>query len=1225
MNSKRKEFFSHEGFDLPKTEEQVLAFWKSGAIFEKSLEKRKKGKRFIFYEGPPGANGQPGIHHVLARVFKDVIPRYKTMRGYFVPRKSGWDTHGLPVEIEAEKQLGLKSKKDIEAYGIAAFNKKCREVVWKYKADWERLTERIGFWLDLKDPYITYESGYIETLWWIIKEIDKKGLLYKGHKVVNWCTRCGTGLSSHEMAQGYSTVTDKAVTVKFQITKSQPALLRNAKLAGKFQTNSKFQILNNKPLYILAWTTTPWTLPGNVALAVGKDIKYSILESKTAIDLEITGGELHLTPGYYVIANDRLPELIKEGNYFTEKILQILGSELIGLEYEPLFNIPALQNDKSHKIYAADFVTTDEGTGVVHTAVMYGEDDYRLGTKVGLPQHHTVDEQGKFIKDVPGLGGLYVKAKETDEKIFAHLRKNGNLLKTEPYKHDYPHCWRCSTPLLYYARTSWFVAMSKLRKELIANNKKINWIPEHVKEGRFGEWLREVKDWNFTRERYWGTPFPVWECAKCGHYEAIGSLAELEEKLGGAKNEYWVMRHGESENNVKRVIDQGQGKYRLTTIGKDQVRRAAERIRKTGIDLVVSSDILRTKETAEIAASVLGVKVHYDPLLREIAHPSFAGCHDSEYLKRYPTYEARFVERPEGGESLRDLRARMWDFLRETEAKYRGKKILIVSHEYPIWMLFHAAEGWTEAQAIREKGLREKPFIKNSEVAPLHVKTVPRNDTGEIDLHRPYVDSPAFPCLKCKKGTMRRAKEVVDVWYDSGAMPFAQAHWPFAKNHVSGVRYQEEKLEYPADYISEAVDQTRGWFYTLLAVGTLLGKTAPYKNVICLGHINDKAGQKMSKSKGNVVDPWAMAEKYGMDAVRWYFYTATPPGEPKNFDEGEIAKASRKFHAMLYNSFAFYRTYGVRTKEVNSSKNILDKWVLARLSETITAVTDNLDGYAIREAGLAIEGFVDDLSRWYIRRSRRRFQLARRNLDGGGKPTDPKDYAAASWTLRFALLETAKLAAPFTPFFAEAIYGGVRNQVSGVKELQSVHLEDWPLRRAQGKQLRKNEKELIASMAEVRRIASMGLSLRAEKGIKVRQPLASLKIKDQRSKIKIEKALLEILKDEINVKKVEYDKNIVNEIELDTVITPELREEGLVREVVRAVQDLRQGANMKPRDVLVLMIAAPALLEGILHKNESVLKKEVNAKTIEYKKGKFSAEIETKIDEFPVWFGVRRV
>ena len=1185
-------------FKLPEVEGKVLEFWKKNKIFEKSLENRKGGRRFVFFEGPPTANGRPGIHHVLARVFKDVILRYKTMRGFYVPRRAGWDTHGLPVEIQVEKELGLKSKKEIEEFGIAEFNKKCQESVWKYKNEFERLTERMGFWLDMKNPYVTYEKNYIETLWWIIAQFWKKKLLYKGNRIVNWCPRCGTGLSSHEMSLGYKEVTDDSVYVKFKLKKGQ-------QITRDFKTNDK--------TYILSWTTTPWTLPGNVALAVGEKINYVVEK----INLKIPDKEKRIEDGdifiWTVGANIGIFEnagFPNEG--LTSNILtDIKGKDLVGLSYEPLFEVKALQGNPStraarsgpYRVYAADFVTTTDGTGVVHTAVMYGEDDYKLGVKVGLPQHHTVDEAGKFTKDIKGLTGLFVKSKETEKKIFGHLEKNKNLLKIEQYKHEYPHCWRCGTPLLYYARSSWFVAMSKLKKQLIANNQKINWVPEHIKNGRFGEWLRDIKDWNFSRERYWGTPLPIWECKKCGHTEAVEGLEDLNKKAslstslkaGGGRNEYLLMRHGESETQLLGISDYGKGKYHLTDKGTQQVIRLAELLKKEKIDIVFASPVLRTQETTKITAKVLGIKkINFDLRLKDINTGVFSERPEREYHKFLPTFEDKFLKTPEKGENLKDLRARLWDFISEVEKKYKDKKILVVSHEYPIWMLSQAMTGWTQGEAISEKERRGKDFIKVGQCEKVNFKCVPRDETGEVDLHRPYIDEVKLKCQKCG-GEARRVKELADVWFDSGSMPFAQIHHPFSK----------EKLEFPADYISEAVDQTRGWFYTLLAVATALGEGEPYKNVICLGHINDKYGQKMSKSKGNVVDPWVMAEKYGMDAVRWYFYTATPPGEPKNFDEQEILKTYRRLHLILWNSLVFYKTYAEKKPKIinheSKAENILDQWILMRLKETIKKATKFFDAYQVREAALEIEKLVDDLSRWYIRRSRRRLQ----------KPENNKDFEACSATLGYVLASVLKMIAPFNPFFAEILWN-----VLG--ENNSVHVEDWPA----AIKVRASDTRLISEMEKVRSLAAFGLAKRAEMGVRVRQPLLEMRIKTKFSYTQ----LFQVLQDEVNVKKVVSDSKIKDEVWLDGTITQELKEEGLLRELIRAVQDLRQKAGLTPQTTVALMLALPDVLKDTVLKNEVVLKKEVGAKVISYgRPEKFEAEVITKMDEGEVWVGVRKV
>jgi isoleucyl-tRNA synthetase len=756
--------------------------------------------------------------------------------------------------------------------------------------------------------------------------------------------------------------------------------------------------------------------------------------------------------------------------------------------------------------------------------------------------------------------------------------------------------------------------MSKLRAQLLKNNKTVGWTPAHVKSGRFGEWLREAKDWNLSRERYWGAPLPIWECERCGHNEVIGSLRELDHLAGGARNHYWVMRHGEAESNIFNIIDSGQRKYlKLTPRGRKEVERSAKSfaaaLKKRGerIDMLIHSDLERTSETAEIAAKELDIPASQciaDTRIEEIhLGPSLTGLRDETYENFFPTYESRFEKRPEGGESVRDVRARAWKFLEDCEEKYEGKNILIVSHEYPIWALFQTAEGWSEKRAIaeiEERGAKKGAFFGFAETRELSVKIIPRDDTGAVDLHRPFIDDITLPCPKCA-AVMHRVREVADVWYDSGAMPYAQAHYPFAQTRGGEKKNNVAKLAglaYPADFIAEGMDQTRGWFYTLMAIATALGYKAPYKNVVALGLINDKFGQKMSKSKGNIVEPFAVIDKYGVDALRWYFFTGSPLGEPKNFDELEVAKSFRRTHLIVYNSFLFWKTYADRNAKLPAvSKNVLDQWVLARLDETILAVTAKLNKYEIREAALEIEGLVDDLSRWYIRRSRRRLQ----------KSGNAADYKAASATLGCVLLSLIKLMAPFTPFFSESMYGAL----GGTKE--SVHLDEWP---KAGK--KKIDKKLIASMASARNFAALGLAKRAEAGIKVRQPLASMTVN-----VKLGTALDAVLAEEVNVKKIIVASK-QKEVVLDTTITEALRAEGLLRDLVRMFQELRQNAKLSPKDKIVAMMQLPAAAQATVEKNETAFKADVGAKDISDRRAeKFQAEESTKLDGQEIWIALR--
>ena len=972
-------------------EEKILAFWEKERVFERTLAKTKRGKPFVFYEGPPTANGRPGMHHVLARTFKDLMPRFQTMRGRFVARKAGWDTQGLPVEIAVEKKLGLKSKRDIENLvpgdkfaSIAKFNEECKKSVWQYLEDWQKLTKRMGYWVDLAHPYITYEPKYIESLWHIIKQVHKKGLLKKSFRVQPFCPRCGTGLSSHELALGYKKVKERAVYVKFQITNT------------KSQINSKLQIPNPKT-YLLSWTTTPWTLPGNVALAVSPETIYCQAEYR------IPNTEY---PVNLILAKERLS--ILKGEY---KIVgEFKGADLVGLQYQPLFDIPELQNEKSHRVYAADFVTAKEGTGIVHTAVMYGEDDFKLGRKVGLPQVPTVNEDGTFNELVPGFSGKYVKAPETEAALIEHFKNKGAYLSEEQYEHDYPFCWRCGTPLLYMARTAWIIEMSKLKPKLIANNNKVKWEPAHIKEGRFGEWLKEAKDWTFSRERYWGTPLPVWECEKCERVKVVGSLAELSEKL-------------------------------------------------------------------------------------------------------------------------------------------------------------------------------------------------PRNSAGEIDLHRPYIDEVKFECV-CG-GTMTRAPYVCDVWFDSGSMPFAQYHYPFENKAL-------QAEQFPADYISEAVDQTRGWFYTLLAVATLLGKGPAYKRVICLGHLLDARGEKMSKSKGNIVEPWAKIAKFGIDSIRWYFLVASLPGLAKRYDPKAIRTHYNKFFVTLWNTFRFLDLYapkkqaldsGLIQKKGRAKRHLLDAWVIARSRELTLKTTRLIEDLQPTAAARLIGEFVDDLSNWYVRRSRGRLQAG-------------KDESRP--VLASVLLNTTALIAPFTPFFGERLYLGLKLFLKGAELPASIHLMNWPKAPA----LTASEQKLISQMRQARELVAEGLKQRMAAGLKVRQPLAGAAVG-----ARLPNEILEIIREELNIDSIQYSvSSIENSIKIDLNLTPELKLRGLIKELARNIQMARREMGLMPSDKIDVKIDESAMGHNLAIAFDNLLEM-VNAREIHLIQipPEMTGVFEADIGEGGVRFTIERV
>ncbi len=1063
-----------EKSDRARREEEILAKWRANKIFERTLDKPAPRGDFVFYEGPPTANGRPGIHHLEARAFKDATPRYKTMRGYRVRRRGGWDTHGLPVELGVEKALGLKSKKEVEAYGIAAFNEKCKESVWTYVREWEEFTRRIGYWVDLEHPYITYRSEYIESVWHILKQADEKKLLYKDYKIVPWCPRCGTALSSHELAQGYQDVKDLSVYVKFRL-KSEPNT------------------------YLVAWTTTPWTLPGNVALAVNPAITYV----RARVGEEI-----------YLVAEERLAALKLDPASVEEKIS---GSALVGLEYEPVYPFLAEKdNGTAFRVYAADFVTTTDGTGIVHLAPMYGQDDFDLGTKIGLPKHHLVREDGTFVPEAGFLAGLFVKDQATDVAIIKDLAGRGLLFGKEKYEHSYPHCWRCKTPLIYFARDSWYLRMTELREEMLAANQQINWEPATIKDGRFGEWLREIKDWSISRERYWGTPLPIWQCDSCPERAVIGSVAELQAR-GAGLNRYFVMRHGEAESNARAIVSSAlPGEYHLTERGREEVIRSAEKLSGEKIDYIVASPVLRTRETAELLAKQLGLapdRILFDERLREVGFGAWEGRPIADYLAATDYSDVE----PEA-----QVKDRLMSALAEIDAKYRGQTIVVVTHQNLAGFLATGSADFVTGEV--------RPFVK-------------------FDFHRPYIDEIKLTCT-CG-GQMTRVKEVMDVWFDSGAMPFAQAHYPFSTSAA--------ELLYPADYISEAIDQTRGWFYTLHAIGALMGRGAAYKNVICLGLLLDAEGKKMSKSVGNVVDPEAMLNLYGADALRLWMYSVNQPGDAKNFDEKTVDEVVKKVINLLTNVTTFYRTYAdPAVPAAADSPQVLDRWIVARLNQLIKTATAALDDYSLFEPARAIRDFIADLSQWYLRRSRERF-----------KGDDETDRIRAAATTRWVLHNLSRVMAPLAPFVAEEIFEQVRSEA----DPESVHLAEWP-------EAGEVDRPVIEEMALARTLVEVSLAERAKLGQKIRQPLAEMKyqIVDQSSKL--DPDLEQIVAEEINVKQVTLAK--VDEatessgvrVWLDANLTPELEALGRVRDLIREIQDWRKQQGLTPGQLAVVPIAA---------------------------------------------------
>ena len=999
--------------ELPKgfvgMEKEVTNLWKENNVIKKNFDMNQDGDYFTFYDGPPTANGRPHIGHILTRVMKDIIPRYKVMKGYKVIRKAGWDTHGLPVELEIEKKLGISGKEQIESYGVEKFVKECKESVFTYVSMWEKMTDQIGYWVDMEEPYVTYHNSYIESVWWALSQMWEKGLLYKGHKVMPYCPRCGTGLSSHEVSQGYKDVKDLTAIAKFKVEGEQ-----------------------NK--YILAWTTTPWTLPSNLALCVNK--AYDYIEAKVNDEI-------------LILAKDLAAKVLGED---YEVIKEFKGTELLGTKYERLLPFGEVDG-KAFEVIHGDYVTLSDGTGIVHIAPAYGEDDSFVAKKNGIGFINLVDASGNFVDEVTPWAGKFVK--KCDESIVKYLDEENKLFKAEKHTHSYPHCWRCDTPLLYYPRESWFVAMNKLRDKLLENNNKINWYPDNIRTGRFGKFLENVIDWGISRDRYWGTPLPIWEC-ECGHRECVGSIAELKEK---------------------------------------------------------------------------GINVPED-----------------------------------------------------------------------------------------------------------------------IELHKPYIDGVKLKCSKCGK-EMRRTAEVIDCWFDSGSMPFAQLHYPFENKEL----FEEN---FPAQFISEAVDQTRGWFYTLLAISTAIFDTNPFENCIVLGHVLDKKGLKMSKSKGNVVDPFDVLDSQGADATRWHFYTASAPWLPTRFSIDDVQEAQRKFLSTLWNVYSFYVLYADLDKfnpldyKHFKSENVMDKWIISKLNTLIKEVDKNLAAYQITPAALAIEAFTDDLSNWYVRRNRARYWSE-----------DLSDDKIGAYVTLYRVLTTlVKVAAPFVPFITEEIY---QNLVVGLDKsaTESVHLCTWPV--VDENAIDKNlEKEMDLAYT----IVKLGRSARNAANIKNRQPLSKMLL----STAAIPTYYGDIIKDELNIKSVEFGADLSehvnfeikpnlpvlgrqygklipgirkeiasrNQMELaqrlqsggtetitvdgtdivlnsesvlvtmqglegyafagegeigvvlDTTITEELKEEGQLREITSKIQNMRKEKGFEVADKIKLFVSGNDMLINIIDKYSDVIKRE---------------------------------
>lgn len=1056
-------------------EERILKFWKEQDIFRLSLAARRGKPRFTFYDGPPFANGRPHYGHILAMAIKDLVTRYKTMRGFEVPRRNGWDTHGLPVEYEVEKELKIGGKRQIEdEIGIEAFNEACRHSVFRYIDTWTTTMERMGRWVDFNDMYATLENEYIESVWWVISEIHKQGLLYQDFRSSPYCPRCGTALSNFEVNQGYKENTeDPAVYIKFP-------------LADEPKT------------YFLAWTTTPWTLPGNAALAVNPQETY-IRVSQNGI--------------YLYIAKQR--QGVLNGEWQIEQ--ELPGVDLIGRQYQPLYR--QTDDTQAYRVVAADFVSMEDGTGIVHIAPSFGQDDFELGKVAHLPLLMTVDGAGLMTAtNAPGVGQFI---KDADPLIMADLQKRELLLRAETIRHTYPFCWRCDTPLYYYALPGWFVAVSNVQDRLIRHNEAIEWQPSHVKDGRFGKWLAGAKDWNISRDRFWGSPLPIWRCDQCQETEVVGSVETLRPHLAG-RNTFLTVRHTEADHLIRGISDAQKDGIKLTERGQELAGEVAKQLSSQGITKIVSSPVERTREMAEILGKALNLPVTFDDRLWEIRTGVFDGRPLADYHAFFKDSVDYWSKRPDGGESRRDVRRRMLALVRELNGRFKGETILIVSHGDPLFVLESALaklpEGDTESVRYPEPG---------------DVRTL---TVDEIDLHRPWIDQVTWPCA-CG-GAMRRIPEVFDCWFESGSMPYAQLHYPF--EHQA-----EFEAGFPADFIAEGIDQTRGWFYTLHVLASILRDQPAFKNVVVNGMVLARDGKKLSKRLRNYTEPNQLFDTTGVDALRFFLYSSTAIGEDYRMDDQLVAEKLRKLILPLVNVLSFLKLAETETEgssgRATEIRHDLDRWLEARLDELIETVTTELDRYDLFHAARPIEDFVQDLSAWYVRRVRTR-----------------KTKAMVA-TLRLTLRTLSQLLAPFCPFVAEYLWADVRQPTDPV----SVHLTDWPaplnvLERAQ----------IIRDMVRVRTLVEQGLAMRNELGIKVRQPLAVAFVKEGGP---MERAdLVELIREELNVLAVKFVSTGERAVEYDTELTPELRRAGSERELKRQIQDLRKRSALSVGDEIVL-------------------------------------------------------
>ncbi len=1201
-------------------EEEVLAYWRKTEMFKKSLEIRENSPAFTFYDGPPFATGLPHYGHILAGTTKDVIPRYQTMKGHYISRRFGWDCHGLPVEYEMEKELDLSGRQDIEKYGVKNFCESCRGIVLRYTQEWEKTVERMGRWVDFKNDYKTMDPNYMESILWVFNTLWEKDLIYEGHKSMHICPRCATTLSNFEVTLGYKDIDDVSVT-------------------------SMFELADEPGNYILAWTTTPWTLPSNILLAVGADIDY--VKIKTS-------------KGNVILAKDLINKFEKILGEEPEIIEKIKGSDLVGKKYIPLFECAKDKEGKKYEVVSADFVSTEDGTGVVHIAPAFGDDDLQLGQKEGAPFFQPLGIDGIFTNEAPEfLQGK--EASNSNKDVINHLKEKGLVFEAQSYRHSYPHCWRCDSKLLNYSTSSFFVAVNEFKNNVLKTNQKIHWVPEHIKDGRFGKWLENAKDWSISRNRFWGAPIPVWKCDACEEKEVIGSVRELSDR-GVKKNKIMVMRHGEGEHNIKNIVSSAiDSNVGLTEKGKEQARQAGESIKNTEIDLIIASPLQRTRETTEefLKGFSKDVKVVFDDRVREIDAGDMENKSIDDWLGQFKNNHERFYTNPHNGESKQDVEKRVKDLIKELYQKYRNKNILIIGHGVTVRMV---------NKYFLNLG-PEEIFDLPTETGVINTfsfDSVPTNDNGEIDLHRPYIDEVEIQC-KCG-GVMRRVPDVLDCWFESGSMPYAERHYPFENK-------EKFEHEFPADFISESLDQTRGWFYTLHILANGLFGTESFKNCVVSGIVLAEDGHKMSKSKKNYPEPELIFNKYGADAMRFYLMSSTlMKADDLRFSEKGVEEVLRKVFLPIKNSYAFFASLANITKwELTGKKpdNKLDKWILAELREFLKNFTEHMDNYYIDNACREIPEFLDKLTNFYIRRSRRRFW---------------DEENSAFETLFTILITVCKALAPISPMFPEAIYQELVKKTPDAPE--SVHLCDWP----DYKQF-DDDSALREEINAIRTIISLGLAVRASSKIRVRQPLqkAQIALPPRLSK-KIITDNEELIKEELNIKEIEILNNpeeiaqkiakpdarklgprlgkevqnviieakkgnfselkdgkiqvgdhILNpdeleiaylgkegfEVEsaegivvaLDTELSNELKEEGFVREIIRHLQDMRKEADYNINDRISAEISGA---DEIIKKYEKWVAKEILADKIDQQLNEVDLEKEVEIEGITIVLRIKK-